>query len=173
MRLRLALVIAALSGFIALSYEIVWYRVISTMTRGIASSFGLLLAAYLFGLAVGSRASARFCNDKDPGSAQLRVLAVFVAVSNAIAALVAPVFAWSAKFTDFRVGIVVVAIGAAFLGAVLPLVSHFGIEPDDRAGSRLSYVFLANIIGSAAGSLLTGFVLLDVMSLMNVARALV
>lgn len=173
MRLRLALVIAALSGFIALSYEIVWYRVISTMTRGIASSFGLLLAAYLFGLAIGSRASARFCREEDVGSAQLRVLAVFVAVSNGIAALVAPVFAWSAKFTDFRVGIAVVVVGAAFLGAVLPLVSHFGIEPDDRAGPRLSYVYLANIVGSAAGSLLSGFVLLDVMSLMNVARVLV
>jgi spermidine synthase len=173
MRLRLALVIAALSGFIALSYEIVWYRVISTMTRGIASSFGLLLAAYLFGLAIGSRASGRFCKDDDAGTAQLRVLAVFVAIANAIAALVAPAFAWSAKFTDFRVGVVVVAIGAAFLGAVLPLVSHFGIEPDDRAGPRLSYVYLANIVGSAFGSLLTGFVLLDVMSLMNVARVLV
>lgn len=173
MRLRLALVIAALSGFIALSYEIVWYRVISMMTRGIASSFGLLLAAYLFGLAIGSRLSARFCKDEDTGASQLRVLAVFVGVSNAIAAFVAPVFAWTAKFTDFRVGIALVAIGAAFLGAVLPLVSHFGIEPDDRAGPRLSYVYLANIIGSAAGSLLTGFVLLDAMSLMNVARVLV
>jgi spermidine synthase len=173
MRLRLALVIAALSGFIALSYEIVWYRVISTMTRGIASSFGLLLAAYLFGLAIGARASARFCKEEDAGPAQLRVLAVFVAVSNAIAALVAPIFAWSARFTDFWLGIAVVAIGAAFLGAVLPLVSHFGIEPDERAGPRLSYVYLANIVGSAAGSLLTGFVLLDVMSLMNVARVLV
>jgi spermidine synthase len=173
MRLRLALVIAALSGFIALSYEIVWYRVISMMTRGIASSFGLLLAAYLFGLAIGSRASARFCKDEDGGAAQLRVVAFFVAMANAVAALVAPIFAWSAKFTDFRIGLVVVAVGAAFLGAVLPLVSHFGIEPDDRAGPRLSYVYLANIVGSAAGSLLTGFVLLDVMSTMNVARVLV
>ena len=32
MRLRLALAIAALSGFIALSYEIVWYRVLAVMT---------------------------------------------------------------------------------------------------------------------------------------------
>lgn len=173
MRLRLALVIAALSGFIALSYEIVWYRVLSMMTRGIASSFGLLLAAYLFGLAVGSRASARFCRDADAGRDQLRVLAAFVAIANAIAALVAPAFAWSAKFTDYRLGIAVVAVGAAFLGAVLPLVSHFGIEPDDRAGTRLSYVYLANIFGSAAGSLVTGFVLLDAMPLMSVARLLV
>jgi spermidine synthase len=173
MRLRLALVIAALSGFIALSYEIVWYRVLSIQTRGIASSFGLLLAAYLFGLAIGSRVSARFCKDDDRGFEQLRVLAVFVAIANTIAALVAPTFAWTAKFTDYRIGIAVVAVGAAFLGSVLPLVSHFGIEPDDRAGPRLSYVYLANIVGSTMGSLLTGFVLLEQLSLMNVARVLV
>ncbi|HEY8079288.1 MAG TPA: hypothetical protein VIF62_34390 [Labilithrix sp.] len=172
MRLRLALAIAALSGFIALSYEIVWYRVLAVMTRGTAASFGLLLAAYLFGLAIGSRACARFCTGV-AGPEHLRVLAVFVAVANAIAGLVVPVFAWSAKFTDFRLGLATVAIGAAFLGSVLPLVSHFGIEPDDRAGSRLSYVYLANIVGSAAGSLVTGFVLMDAMPLATIARVLV
>lgn len=161
MKLRLALAIAALSGFVALSYEIVWYRVLSVMTGGVASSFGLLLAAYLFGLALGSRASTVFCRDASGDSRQLRVLALFVGIANAVAALVVPAFAWSAKFTDFRLGLVVVAIGAAFLGAVLPLVSHFGIEPDDCAGPRLSYVYLANIVGSATGSLVTGFVLMD------------
>lgn len=169
MKLRLAVAIAAFSGFIALSYEIVWYRVLSVMTRGIASTFGLLLAAYLVGLALGSRASAAFCRGPGGEPAQLRTLAAFVVLANVVAALVAPVFAWSAAFTDFRLGLAVVAVAAAFLGAVLPLVSHFGIEPDERAGPRLSYVYLANIVGSAAGSLLTGFVLMDRLSIVEIA----
>ena len=90
-----------------------------------------------------------------------------------LAGLVVPAFAWSAKFTDYRIGLAVVVVGAAFLGAILPLVSHFGIPADDRAGSRLSYVYLANILGSAAGSLFTGFVLMDRMSLLGIARLLV
>ena len=173
MRFRLALLIAGLSGFIALSYELVWYRVLSVMTRGVASSFGLLLGAYLFGLALGSRASAMFCRGAGGEARELRLLALFVALANTIAALVVPAFAWSAKFTDYRLGLVVVAVSAAFSGSVLPLVSHFGIPPDDRAGPRLSYVYLANIVGSAAGSLLTGFVLMDRMSLLAIARVLV
>ena len=173
MRFRLALAIAALSGFIALSYELVWYRVLSVMTRGVASTFGLLLAAYLFGLALGSRGSAVFCRRAGGDARELRLLALFVAIANATAALVVPTFAWSARFTDYRIGLVVVAVSAAFLGSVLPLVSHFGIPPDDRAGPRLSYVYLANILGSAAGSLLTGFVLMDRMSLLSIARLLV
>jgi spermidine synthase len=172
-KLRLALGIAALSGFIALSYEIVWYRVLSVMTRGTAATFGLLLAVYLLGLAVGSRASGALCRGPGGDARQLRVLAVFVAIANAIAALVVPAFAWSARFTDFRLGLAVVAIAAAFLGAVLPLVSHYGIEPDERAGTRLSYVYLANILGSAAGSLVTGFLLMDHLALLSIGRLLV
>jgi len=171
-RLRLAIVAAAFSGFVALSYEIVWYRVLSVMTRGIASTFGLLLAAYLVGLAIGSRASGRFCKSDGGAGKSLRTLAVFVAIANGVAIFVAPVFAWSASFTDYRLGLVVVAIAAAFLGAVLPVVSHFGIEPDERAGSRVSYLYLANIVGSSAGSLLTGFVLMDALSLASITVVL-
>lgn len=171
-KLRLALGIAALSGFTALSYEMVWYRVLAVMTGGVASAFGLLLAAYLFGLAIGSRVSSSLCHEADGGPRVLRLLAAFAAVANIVAALVVPTFAWSARFTDYRFGLVIVAVGAAFLGAVLPLVSHFGIEPDDRAGARLSYVYLANILGSSAGSLVTGFVLMDVMPLVAIDRFL-
>lgn len=171
-KLRLAVVVAALSGFVALSYEIVWYRVLSVMMRGTAASFGLLLAAYLFGIAVGARVSTVFCRGRGGDAGQLRLLALFVGIANAVACLVVPAFAWSAKVTDFRFGLAVVALGAAFLGAILPLVSHFGIEPDDRAGTRLSYVYVANIVGSCAGSLVTGFVLMDAMRLVAIACVL-
>jgi spermidine synthase len=172
MRLRLAILVAGCSGFVALSYEIVWYRLLAVMTRGIASTFGLLLAAYLLGLAIGSRAVAVYCREKGGDVRQLRALAAFVVIANVIGSLVGPAFAWSAHFTDFRLGLVVVAVSAAFLGAILPLVCHFGIDADDRAGVRLSYVYLANIIGSAAGSLLTGFVLMDTLSIGTVAIVL-
>jgi spermidine synthase len=171
MRFRIALAVAALSGVVALSYEMVWYRVLAIMTRGAAATFGLLLAAYLLGLAVGARACARFC--EAPPKDALRPLVVFIAIANVVAALVVPVFAWSARLTDYRIGLPMVAVGAAFLGAVFPLVSHYGIEPDDRAGARLSYVYLANIIGSAIGSLVTGFVLMDRLALPSLARLLV
>ena len=62
-----------------------------------------------------------------------------------------------------------VALAAALLGAILPLVSHFGIKPDDKAGANVSYVYLANIVGAAAGSLVTGFGFLDLWPLQKVA----
>jgi spermidine synthase len=43
-----------LSGFIALSFEILWFRVLGVMLKSTAFTFGTLLAQYLFWLAVGS-----------------------------------------------------------------------------------------------------------------------
>jgi spermidine synthase len=51
-------------------------------------------------------------------------------------------------------------------------VSHFGIKPDDRAGERLSYVYLANIVGSSAGSLVTGFVFMDAWPLRTIGAVI-
>lgn len=174
MSFALALVVAAASGFIALSYEILWYRVIAFASWGLPGAFGLLLSAYLFGLALGSRIAGAFCKDdaKAGDVRQLRLVAGFVLVANVVAWLVVPAFGWSAKTWDWPPALLMVLLAAALLGAVLPLVSHFGIRADDRAGERLSYVYLANIVGSAAGSLLTGFVFLDAFPLAT-ASALV
>jgi len=161
MRFAFALVVAAASGFIALSYEILWYRVIAFASGGLAAAFGLLLASYLFGIAMGARVAGAFCKDEKTGSHLFRI-AIFAFVANIAAWLVVPAFTAAAKTeTGWPLALVAVVVAAALLGAILPLVSHFGIEPDDRAGANLSYVYLANIVGSALGSIVTGFVFLD------------
>jgi spermidine synthase len=170
MGLALAVLVAAASGFIALSYEILWYRVIAFASWGLPGAFGLLLAAYLFGLAFGARLAGAFCKDgvRAGDRRHLRTLAAFAFIANVAAWLVVPAFGWSAKRWDWPPALLAVALAAALLGAILPLVSHFGIKPDDRAGANVSYVYLANIVGAAAGSLLTGFVFLDLWPLAKV-----
>lgn len=174
MGFAVALVVAAAAGFIALSYEILWYRVISFASWGLPGAFGLLLAAYLFGLAIGSRIAGAFCKDKTQAgdTKQLRALALFTFVANVIAWLVVPAFGWTAKKYDWPPALAAVAVAAALLGAILPLVAHFGIKPDDKAGANLSYIYLSNIIGSAAGSLITGFVFLDLWSLQTIGAVI-
>jgi spermidine synthase len=170
MGFAVALAVAAAAGFIALSYEILWYRVISFASWGLPGAFGLLLAAYLFGIAIGSRIAGAFCKDKTQAgdTNQLRALAIFTFVANLVAWLVVPAFGWSAKKYDWPPALAAVAFAAALLGAILPLVAHFGIKPDDKAGANLSYIYLSNIIGSSAGSLVTGFVFLDHWSLQTI-----
>ncbi len=166
MNFTLALVAVALGGFLALSCEILWFRVYSFITGATASGFGVLLGAYLLGLALGSLWVRQVCDDQavlDPR--KRRLPAVLTILANAAAFLLIPVVAWQVRYTNYVWTLPLVALVAALLGALLPLISHFGIAPDARAGARLSQLYLANIVGSALGSLLTGFVLLDHLSL--------
>lgn len=174
MSFAVALAVAAAAGFIALSYEILWYRVISFASWSLPGAFGLLLAAYLFGLAIGSRIAGALCKDdaRAGDRRQLRALALFTFVANVGAWAVVPFFGWTAIRYDWRPALVAVAAAASLLGAILPLVAHFGIEPDDKAGAKLSYVYLANILGSAAGSLVTGYVFFDVWPIQTIGTVI-
>jgi len=174
LRFALALAIVSLMGFISLSYEILWYRAYSFVSGSAPAVFGLLLAAFLLGLAIGAVGSRRFCRDR--GSlgeiSQLRIVGVFIAGANIVGFLVVPGLATMATRGHWAFSFPLVTLAAGLFGASLPLISHFGIRPDQLAGARLSYIYLANIIGSAAGSLITGFVFLDTMTLRDVASLL-
>lgn len=184
MKSTITIAVAMTSGFIALSYEILWYRVFAFVSRGLPTVFGLLLAFYLLGVAVGAHVSRKFTVDSSPESndARLRVIGIFVGVASLASFFVIPLTSrLSAHQIHFPPGQThpawwlafgAVAVAAGLMGAVLPLVAHFGIEADDRAGLKLGYVYLANIIGSTLGSLLTGFVLMEFASTRTISFGL-
>lgn len=170
----IALVVAALSGFLSLSYEVVWFRVFAFVTAGAAPSFGVVLGVFLVGVALGSLAARRLCADpSSTGQAQSLVIPGALLWTGSLGGLaVVPFVAWQCTTGTWTGSLYAVALVAALLGAILPLVAHFGIAPDDRAGERLSWLYVGNIVGSASGSLLTGFVLLDMWPLATVSVAL-
>lgn len=184
MKSKITLAVAMTSGFIALSYEILWYRAFAFVSRGLPTVFGLLLAFYLVGVAIGADVSRRYTKESSEESnpRRLRVIAAFIGFASAASFLVIPILARLATrtlhvpffpaFAAWELSFVAVAIAAALMGAVLPLVAHFGIEADDRAGLKLGYVYLANIIGSTLGSLLTGFVLMEIASTRTISFGL-
>ncbi len=164
MKLSLALVAAAIAGFVALSYEILWYRAYGMVSRSMPSTFGLLLGAYLAGVAVGSLATRPLATpDRSPR--RLFSVALLAYLANVASFLVIPTLARWVTTRPYQGSLALVALAAGLMGAVFPLVAHHGIAPDDRAGARLSYVYVANIVGSSAGSLVTGFVVLEHLSL--------
>jgi len=171
---RLALLAAGAAGFIALSYEILWYRAFSFVSGAIPQVFGLLLGFYLLGIAAGSIWARRICRDTQTGSVEnLATVGFLVLVANTVSFLVVPGLALFATIDSWWYpAFSVVVIGAGLMGATLPLLAHIAIPPDDKSGARLSYLYLANIIGSALGSLATGFVLLDAFTLSQCGQIL-
>ncbi len=169
-RFIVASALVFVAGYISLSYEILWVRVYSFTSGGMAAAFALLLGAYLLGIALGSLLSRRFCKERgvDGDRRHLLWLAAFVAAANLTGYLVVPSVATLVGQMTFWWTLFVVVIAAAGLGATFPLICHFGIPADHRAGARLSYLYLFNILGSSFGSLTTGFILLDLWTLKQI-----
>lgn len=159
---RTALVWSALSGFLALSWEIIWSRVFNFASASRAPVFGYMLGSYLLGLALGSLFSPRLLTQK--GDLRTK-LARWVMLSSVGGFLVAPLTAIFARQVFWECGYVLVIAAGALIGLTFPLLCHAAIPPGRDTGSQLSRLYLANIIGSGAGSLLTGFLFLEWMSL--------
>ena len=172
LRFPLAMVIVGVAGFISLAYEIVWYRLFSFTTAGLAKSFAFLLGAYLVGIGIGSLISERICGKYSAPQMFLRFVTTFVFLANILGFLVAPLLAYTVQFMPYYWMLLPIGVAAAFLGAVFPLVCHLSVSADDRAGARMSYLYLSNIIGSALGSYTVGFILMDVLSMRQIAVAL-
>ena len=156
-------ILAGTTGFVALAYEILWYRLYSFTTGGTAPSFAKLLAYYLLGIAYGSLAVRDVCRQKAGNDIQ-RILAIAsqVVLLGAIASFVlGPVLARWATLISYEPSYVLVFVAAALLGSAFPLLSHATIDPTRSAGKHISFLYLSNILGSTLGSFLVGFVLLD------------
>jgi spermidine synthase len=160
-----AVVIGAVAGFIALGYEIVWYRLFSFTSGGLAKSFAYLLGAYLAGIAGGSLVTNRLCKAVSNPQTFLRFLVAAVFSANLLAFLVGPILFHLVTRVSYLWALLPIAVAASCLGAVFPMLCHVAIPPDESAGARMSYLYLSNIVGSALGSYVTGFVLMDLLPL--------
>ena len=168
--MRFALAVAGLSGFVALSYELLWYRLFSYASGGTAPAFALLLAFYLYGLAAGGVLIRLLCGR--PSGVRLDLLAGLTFAGNLAGYTVVPALAAACRVNGCLRALPAVAISTTFLGATLPLISHLAIPPDALAGRKVSLVYFANILGSVGGTLLTGYVLMDRLPASGVAVVL-
>jgi spermidine synthase len=179
-----AIFLAALAGWIALGYEVAWFRVFAMASSDRAPAFALLLATYLAGIAAGSYLSELLTRDW-AAERKLLLIGLMLLISGAISVYLPPMvatflganiptalrFAWLGQ-DAYLILTPAFFLVAALLGSVLPLLCGLSISPDDFAGRRVSFVYGANILGSVLGSLLIGFVLLNYFGLREIALIL-
>jgi spermidine synthase len=154
-------------GFISLSQEILWFRLLGFMSGSQPHVFGMLLAAYLVGIAAGALRSTMVCQSGRRLPGEL-VRALFLATL--VFYLAVPLIAAWTALAGAGVGIMLayLAIGivAYFTGGILPLLMHLGIADQAQdAAKPMAWLYFANIIGATLGPLATGFVLLDAYTL--------
>jgi spermidine synthase len=156
-----ATVLSALVAFISLGFEMVWFRLTVVASTSRAPSFALLLASFLAGVAAGSFFAGALAVRNSPKMA-IDGICIALSLVGGLTPFLPPLVAllrW--KGLNFLLASVAFFLAAALLGAVFPLLCRLAITPDRNAGRGVSLIYGANIAGSASGSLLVGFVLMN------------
>jgi spermidine synthase len=174
-------VLVFLSGFAAISLEILWFRILDTVLQSIAYTYAHLLAFILVGNALGSLIGARTVQSiRNPRQVFLWIQGG-VAVYSLSAIWLLSLY-WQAHPIDLQSDIgfidptridqtillkylvlplVMMVPPNLLLGFYFPLVQK-AVQTDDRqVGLRVGLIQVANILGNTVGSLVTGLVLLD------------
>jgi hypothetical protein len=154
--------LAAAGGFVALSYEIFFFRTVLYATGSSAIAFAATWGALLVGLAAGARRAGDNCTTLTRDGAMRRAVGALMK-ANLLGLLFLPLLDHLAWLDRGIIGLAVlmVYLVARFWGSLLPYLAELGVAADRHAGMRTAILYLANTLGAAAGALFTGFVLMD------------
>jgi predicted membrane-bound spermidine synthase len=187
-RLGTWIAIYALSGFVALSLEIIWFRVLGVLVKSNSFTFGHLLGVYLSGVAVGSLAgNIRRARESEPTRAFFLLQgAIPVVAAIALGLLVLavdrvavfqPLWDYLREYEPFRrediwgrprlafvlyvaLPIWLIAVPTVMMGLSFAHLQR-AVQTDlTSLGRRVGWLQTANIAGSMIGAMLTGLVLL-------------
>lgn len=163
---RLMYLLAGITGFLSISQETLWIKVIGSANDNRPETFAHALGFFLLGLALGAIGGRRL-QDR-VGLGNLRFVSFLVALSGAIFYVAMPLGA-AVLTHDAALGRAVLYAGtmltSAAMGGILPLLCEAVAAGGLTAGTATGRVLLANVLGSAAGPLATGYVMLDVETL--------
>ena len=157
---------------LAFCREVIWFPGLCHWDK-FGSSVCRLILGYLAGLAFGAYLIRDHCEAK--GAAPAFLLGIAILLSSAFGFLVLPVagLAATSGFAWFVGSMLLgVFLQTAIAGSAFPLICYLGVAPGRQTGVGVSYLYVANILGSVTGTLTTGFVLMDLMSIAHISLGL-
>ncbi len=169
-----ALLTAALSGALAMVYEVAWTRALALVLGSSVYAFTVMLTTFLIGLAGGSWLLARRVDRlAEPGVALgLTQLGIAAAAFAGLAALeelpwvFLRLFDWSRGRHPVLLALEFVIAGATILGpallsgAVFPLCVRLTATAGGWVGRTVGDLYAVNTVGAIVGSFVAGFVLI-------------
>ncbi len=173
----LMLAAAFVTGFVFLLAELVWYRLSSPILGGSTYTFGVILGMALLGIGgggllyslVGTRVKATGGQFALTCTLQAVCLVLPFAWGDGLAVLASSLRDWGAtSFWTLAMGWCVMAavlvLPSAFVaGYQFPLMMALKGQGERNVATDVGEIYAANTLGSIAGSLLGGFVLIPVL----------
>lgn len=156
---RLAWFISFFAGFISLSEEILWVRIISFAFESTPQAFSLVLTSFLGGIALG----ALFGKMLSQNQKATPITAAWLLLLSGGLLICLPVIIIEANKLPLSIFwmLLLIVAGAALKGALFPVVHHLGSVYGEKLGRSVSKIYFCNILGSTLGPLFTGLFLLN------------
>ncbi|MBI5366282.1 MAG: fused MFS/spermidine synthase [Planctomycetes bacterium] len=170
---RVVVLVFAAAGFASFLYEVSWTRILGLVTGSATNAFTVMLASFLFGIALGSWLVSRWIDERKD---LIRVLAGVELTLAVLTALLIPAFGFLPglfvhAFPHIRHSYTLVmgyhtltALGTMLLptlliGATFPIVAKIYARGTGSLGRRVGEVYVANTLGGILGSVAAGFLL--------------
>ena len=162
--------LTALSGAVSFTYEVLWTRLLGHLVGGTIQGFATMLASFLAGIVIGSAVASRLARSAERsargfavaqlGTAALSLLA-FVA-ANRLPELARLIGAGgtSALAENALIAALGLLPSSLCIGAIFPFAVRLVARDETEAGPAAARVYAWNTLGSIAGALASGFVLL-------------
>ena len=164
-----------ISGFCALAYEVLWTRIMVFFLGSTTYAFATMLAAFLFGIALGSMVLARWVDRiKQPvaifGIIQLGIGLFALTLMPAFEELYAMSRAFQStfggsRFWTFFSCFLVMSLPTFLMGASFPLVTKIYTGSARQLGKSIGNVYAVNTVGSILGSFCAGFILIPLLGI--------
>ncbi|RKU09595.1 hypothetical protein C6503_20800 [Candidatus Poribacteria bacterium] len=164
-----------ISGFCALAYEVLWTRIMVFFLGSTTYAFATMLAAFLFGIALGSMVLARWVDRiKQPvaifGIIQLGIGVFALILMPAFEELYAMSRAFQStfggsRFWTFFSCFLVMCLPTFLMGASFPLVTKIYTGSARQLGKSIGNVYAVNTVGSILGSFCAGFILIPLLGI--------
>lgn len=168
--LRFVLLIFAVSGMLALAYEVLWTRILVFLLGSSVYSFSMILVVYLLGLTAGSLGSAKVADRLKRPLLVFGWVEIFIGVSVLIGLSLfyrLPFLQYALDVSplsylgiNFLCTFAIVLPPTLLMGAAFPLAVRVYTRSLGHLGQQTGTLYAANTVGAILGSFVSGFVLI-------------
>ncbi|MEW6130139.1 MAG: fused MFS/spermidine synthase [Acidobacteriota bacterium] len=172
----------ALSGFIALCYEVIWSRILALIIGSSVYAFSIMLATFLIGLALGAAIISRFVDRIKNHIFAFALIELGVGLTSFAGAYLFNELPFTFvrlhhSFASSSIGVLLLArfliaasvmiVPTLLLGALFPLVVKIVSSNEKSTGRLVGNAYSSNTLGSIAGSFVSGFIMIPSLGLLG------
>ena len=165
---------AFVSGFVTISSQVSWTRILTMVIGSSTYAFSLVVALFLIGLAAGASVVSRFLKDSVLRNSLMKVeiltavsLVLSLYVLNLIPAIVVTlglnlqIHSWTGLLSlQVLAASLLVLLPALLMGMVMPLVFVWANNDEKNAVKLVGRSYAVNTVGAIVGAFVAGFVLI-------------